>query len=89
MWPLKSHTDNGLQVPFICSLIQMYHSIGTLWATSLLGFFAVYLIPIPYVFYVFEPRVHGARGKYSANLAERFFVIQVAALVDQCALCVL
>jgi multidrug resistance protein len=42
----------------------MYRSLGTAWASSLWGFIAVALVPIPFLFYVFGRRIR-ARGKYS------------------------
>ncbi|MCJ1379546.1 hypothetical protein MMC17_002647 [Xylographa soralifera] len=45
----------------------MYSKLGIPWATSVFGFFAVLLIPIPYLFYVYGPKIR-ARGKYSANM---------------------
>ena len=45
----------------------MYSKIGISWGTSVFGFFAVLLIPIPYLFYMFGSRLR-QRGKYSANM---------------------
>lgn len=42
----------------------MFHDLGVGWAGSLLGFIAVALIPIPFLFYVFGQRIR-ARGKWS------------------------
>ncbi|RAK95783.1 MFS transporter [Aspergillus ibericus CBS 121593] len=42
----------------------MFHRLGVDWASSVLGFVAVALIPIPYLFYVFGKRIR-ARGKWS------------------------
>lgn len=42
----------------------MFHGLGVDWAASVLGFFAVALIPIPYLFYIFGRRIR-ARGKWS------------------------
>ncbi|BDD54783.1 hypothetical protein MAP00_000373 [Monascus purpureus] len=47
----------------------MFHGIGVDWASSVLGFVAVGLIPIPYLFYVFGPRIR-ARGKWSRASVE-------------------
>ena len=44
----------------------MYHKIGIDWGTSVFAFFALLLIPIPYVFYLYGPKIR-ARGKYSSN----------------------
>ncbi|UNI18424.1 hypothetical protein JDV02_004694 [Purpureocillium takamizusanense] len=42
---------------------QMYNKLGSSWATSILGFFAVAMAPMPYVFYKFGPRIR-ARSKF-------------------------
>ena len=42
----------------------MYHNLGIAWASSLWGFIAVGLIPIPFLFYAFGRKIR-ARGKYS------------------------
>ncbi|CRG85103.1 putative MFS-type transporter C947,06c [Talaromyces islandicus] len=42
----------------------MYHNLGIDWAASTLGFIAVALIPIPYLFYIYGRRIR-ARGKWS------------------------
>ncbi|PYH90317.1 MFS multidrug transporter [Aspergillus ellipticus CBS 707.79] len=42
----------------------MFNRLGVDWAASVLGFVAVALIPIPYLFYVFGKRIR-ARGKWS------------------------
>lgn len=42
----------------------MFHNLGIDWASSVLGFIAVGLIPIPYLFYIFGKRIR-ARGKWS------------------------
>ena len=42
----------------------MYHGLGVGWASSLLGFVAVAMIPIPYLFFIFGKRIR-ARGKWS------------------------
>lgn len=44
----------------------MFHSIGVGWAGSVLGFVAVALIPIPFLFYIFGKRIR-ARGKWSKD----------------------
>ena len=45
----------------------MYHSLGIGWATSVFGFVAIALIPIPFLFYLYGSKIR-ARGKYSANM---------------------
>ena len=42
----------------------MYRRLGVNWASSILGFCAVALIPIPYLFYIFGKRIR-AKGKWS------------------------
>lgn len=42
----------------------MFHNMGIGWAGSVLGFIAVALIPIPFLFYIFGKRIR-ARGKWS------------------------
>lgn len=37
------------------------------WATSVLGFISICLIPIPYLFYVYGAAIR-KRGKYTASL---------------------
>ena len=46
----------------LCSR-QMYERLGTAWATSLLGFLAVSMTPLPWVFYRYGPRIR-ALSKY-------------------------
>jgi len=45
----------------------MFHNLGIPWASSLLGFIAVALIPIPYGFYIYGPSIR-KRGKFTAQL---------------------
>ncbi|OJJ49675.1 hypothetical protein ASPZODRAFT_2115362 [Penicilliopsis zonata CBS 506.65] len=42
----------------------MFHKLGVDWAASVLGFFAIALIPIPYIFYIYGRRIR-AKGKWS------------------------
>ncbi|PLB43885.1 putative MSF drug transporter [Aspergillus steynii IBT 23096] len=42
----------------------MFREMGVDWASSVLGFVAIALIPIPYLFYIFGKRIR-ARGKWS------------------------
>lgn len=42
----------------------MFHNLGINWAATTLGFIAVALIPIPYLFYIYGKRIR-ARGKWS------------------------
>ena len=45
----------------------MFHKLGIPWASSLLGFIAVALIPIPYLFYVHGPAIR-KKGKFTADV---------------------
>jgi MFS family permease len=45
----------------------MFHKLGINWASSLLGFIAVVLIPIPYCFYIWGPSIR-KRGKFTAEV---------------------
>lgn len=45
----------------------MFHKLGIPWASSLLGFVAVALIPIPYLFYIYGPSIR-KRGKFTAEV---------------------
>ena len=42
---------------------DMYHALGVPWATSVLGFVAVIMAPLPWLFYRFGPSIR-ARSKY-------------------------
>lgn len=48
---------------------DLYHSLGVSWATSLLGFVALAMAPLPWVFYRFGPRIR-ARSKYHLQTRE-------------------
>ena len=41
----------------------VYSALGVSWATSLLGFLSVLMLPIPWVFYKWGPRIR-ARSRY-------------------------
>ena len=45
----------------------MFHNLGTPWASSLLGFISVLLLPIPFLFYIYGARIR-KKGKYTAGL---------------------
>ena len=53
----------------------MYHHLGIPWASSIFAFFAVLLIPIPYLFFVFGKSLR-KRGTFGANscYCERIYV---------------
>jgi len=42
---------------FIMFASAMYHNLGVAWATSLLGFLSIALIPVPICFYVFGHKI--------------------------------
>lgn len=42
---------------------QMYETLGVAWATSLLAFLSVVMIPIPFVFFKFGPTIR-AKSQY-------------------------
>lgn len=52
-----------LSAAFPLFVTQMYEALGVSWATSLLGFIAVLMLPIPWVFYYMGPRLR-ARSQY-------------------------
>ena len=56
-----------LALAFPLFVNPMYHKLGIPWATSVFAFFSVLLIPIPYLFYIYGPKIR-AQGKYSANM---------------------
>ncbi|KIM99526.1 hypothetical protein OIDMADRAFT_146184 [Oidiodendron maius Zn] len=45
----------------------MFHNLGIPWASSLLGFIAVILIPIPFCFYIYGPSIR-KRGRFTAEV---------------------
>ena len=45
----------------------MYDRLGVNWATSLLGFIGVALIPVPILFYIFGPKIR-KMSRFSPNL---------------------
>ena len=53
----------------------MYHHLGIPWASSVFAFFAVLLIPIPYLFFFFGESLR-KRGTFTANPrhCERIYV---------------
>ncbi|KAG9253182.1 major facilitator superfamily domain-containing protein [Emericellopsis atlantica] len=54
----------GFAAVFPLFTIQMYETLGIAWATSLLGFVALALMPIPWCFYRFGPTIR-ARSRYT------------------------
>lgn len=47
--------------------VQMYHKLGVNWASSLLGFITVAMIPIPVVFFIYGKKIR-AMSKFSPTL---------------------
>jgi len=45
----------------------MYEALGTQWATSILAFAALAMIPIPFAFYRYGPKIR-ERSKYAQTL---------------------
>jgi hypothetical protein len=45
----------------------MFHNLGIPWASSILGFIAAALIPIPFLFYVYGPSIR-KKGKFTAQV---------------------
>lgn len=45
----------------------MYDTLGVAWATSLLGFLSIAMIPIPFVFYFYGPKIR-ALSRYTPKL---------------------
>jgi MFS transporter, DHA1 family, multidrug resistance protein len=45
----------------------MYENLGVNWATSVLGFIAVALMPVPILFYIFGARIRRL-SRFSPNL---------------------
>ncbi|KAB8067974.1 major facilitator superfamily domain-containing protein [Aspergillus leporis] len=58
---------SGAGAAFPLFAVQMYHGLGVDWASSLLGFISVAMIPIPFLFFFFGPRIR-AVSKFSAAL---------------------
>lgn len=52
-----------LSAAFPLFVPQMYENLGVAWATSLLGFIALLMAPIPWVFYRYGPKLR-ARSAY-------------------------
>lgn len=45
----------------------MYHTLGVDWATSLLGFLCIAMIPAPILFYIYGSKIRGM-SKFSPKL---------------------
>ncbi|KAH4821383.1 hypothetical protein HBH61_016510 [Parastagonospora nodorum] len=53
----------GMSAVFPLFAVQMYEALGIGWATSLLGFLALFMLPIPWVFFKWGPSIR-AKSKY-------------------------
>jgi MFS family permease len=55
---------SGFAGAFPLFIAQLLHAVGVSWGLSIFGFCAIALIPIPYLFYIYGPRIR-ARGEWS------------------------
>jgi MFS family permease len=55
---------SGFAGAFPLFIAQLMHAVGVSWGLSIFGFCAIALIPIPYLFYVYGPKIR-ARGEWS------------------------
>lgn len=53
----------------LLTLYPVYEKLGIHWATSLLGFIALALIPIPFALYKFGPTIR-AKSKFETHKYE-------------------
>ena len=58
---------SSFAVAFPLFINPMYRKLGIPWATTVFAFFALALIPIPFLFYFFGKQIR-SRGKYTANM---------------------
>lgn len=58
---------SGLAAVLPLLIRPMFAALGNGWAYTVLGLFAVLMIPIPYAFHYFGARIR-SRGKYSSNI---------------------
>jgi hypothetical protein len=47
----------------VADLLAVYRALGVGWATSLLGFMALFMLPIPWVFFKWGPAIR-RKSKY-------------------------
>jgi len=45
----------------------MYHRLGVDWASSLLGFIGLALVPVPIVFYIYGPKIRSI-SKFNSSV---------------------
>lgn len=69
----SSSAANGFMRYFIGAFfplftVQMYKALGIGWATSLLGFVSIVLLPIPFAFFRYGPQIR-ARSKLAFHPA--------------------
>lgn len=57
----------GVAFPLFAS--SMYHGLGTAWATSVLGFVSMAMIPVPIIFYVYGARIR-ARSRNTIQMGQ-------------------
>lgn len=58
---------SGAGAAFPLFAVQMYHGLGVNWASSLLGFISVAMIPIPFLFFFYGSKIR-ASSRFSATL---------------------
>lgn len=46
----------------------MFHNLGVNWAATLIGCLGLLMVPIPFLFYIYGPRIR-QRGKYTNTLS--------------------
>lgn len=46
--------------------LPMFHNLGIPWASSLIGFIGVLMMPIPYLFFIYGEKIR-AKGKWSLD----------------------
>lgn len=64
-----NHSRESLDESQLLTLYLVYERLGIHWATSLLGFIALALIPIPFVLYKFGPTIR-AKSKFETHKYE-------------------
>ncbi|KAI9769245.1 MAG: hypothetical protein M1840_004374 [Geoglossum simile] len=47
--------------------VQMYNRLGVAWATSLLGFLSLALLPVPWVLWTWGPEIRKKSGYETIN----------------------
>ncbi|KAL0094187.1 major facilitator superfamily domain-containing protein [Phycomyces blakesleeanus] len=62
----KTLVRSGTGAAFPLFIIQMYHGMGNQWASTLLAFISLAIVPIPYAFYFYGARIR-ARSKTATH----------------------